>query len=102
MTKWIIGLGVLVIVGVGLWWSGVISNLMPGASVATQQQATTTPQQQTQTQQPVSDLPTASNDASDAALLQDSAAVDAQLQSLNTDSSNIDSSMNDKPVSQEF
>jgi cytoskeletal protein RodZ len=100
MTKWIIAVGVLVIIGVGLWWSGVLSSFMPKAAPAVQQQATTTPQQQTQ--QPVSDLPTAGSDNSDAALVQDSAAVDAQIKSLNSDSSNIDSGMNDKPINQEF
>jgi cytoskeletal protein RodZ len=100
MTKWIIGLGVIVIVGVGLWWSGVISNLIPAAPAA-QEQATTTPQQSA-AQAPVSDLPTGGSDTSDAALLQDTAAADAQLSSLNSDSSSIDSSMQDKAVTQEF
>lgn len=99
MTKWIIGLGILIIVGIALWWSGVIANFMPKPA-ETAQQATSTPQQQTQ--QPVSDLPTAGTDASDEALLQDSAAIDAQLTSLNSDSANIESSLNDKPVTQEF
>ncbi len=101
MTKWIIGLGVLVIIGVALWWSGVIANFLPSAPVA-QQQATTTPQTQAQQQAPVSDLPTGGTDTSDAALTQDTAAVDTQLTSLTTDSANVDSSMNDKPVTQEF
>lgn len=101
MTKWIIGIGILVIAGVGLWWGGVIDSFMPKPE--SNQQATTTPQQTSQqTQQPVSDLPTSGSDTSDAALVQDSAAVDAQIQSLSNDSSNIDSSLNDKPVSQEF
>jgi hypothetical protein len=98
MTKWIIAIGILVIVAVGVWWSGLLSSLIPAATPVAQEQATTTPQ----TQQPVSDLPSQSNDASDAALVQDSAAVDTQLQGLGSDQSNIDSSMNDKPVSQEF
>jgi cytoskeletal protein RodZ len=101
MTKWIIGLGVLVIIGVGLWWSGVFSNLMP-SKTAVQNQATTTPQQTQQQQQPVNDLPTATSDNSDAAIVQDSAAIDAQMQSLSSDSSAIDSSINDKPVTQEY
>ncbi len=101
MTKWIIGLGLLVIVGVGLWWSGVIANLMPGQP-APEQQATTTPQQTQQQQQPTSDLPTGRSDTSDTALLQDSAAIDAQITSIGSDSSSIDSSMNDKAVTQEY
>lgn len=99
MTKWIIAIGVLIIAGVGLWWSGVLSTWMPKPAPAVQQQATTTPQQTTQ---PVSDLPTSGGDNSDAALVQDSAAVDAQIKSLGSDSSNIDSGMNDKPINQEF
>jgi cytoskeletal protein RodZ len=100
MTKWIIGLGVLVIVGVGVWWTGLLNPFF-ASQAPTDQQATTTPQVQEQ-QPPVSDLPTQSSDTSDGALVQDSAAVDTQLQALSSDQSNIDSSMNDKPVSQEF
>ena len=99
MTKWIIGLGIVVIVGIGLWWSGVFSSLMP--TTAPEEKAKDT-QQSAQTPAPVSDLPTQTSDSSDAAIVQDSAAVDAQLSSLSGDSANIDSSLNDKPVSQEF
>ena len=100
MTKWIIGFGVVVIVGVALWWSGVFSSFMSGKP-APEEQATTTPQQ-TQSPAPVSDLPTQNNDASDAAMVQDTAAVDLQLKSLSTDAANVDASINDKPVTQEF
>jgi cytoskeletal protein RodZ len=99
MTKWIIGIALVVIVGIGVWWSGVLGSLMPSAPVV-QQQATTTPQQNQQ--QPVSDLPTQTSDTSDSAMAQDAAAVDAQLQSLSSDSASIGTSLNDKPVSQEF
>ncbi len=100
--KWIIGVIVVIIVAIGLWWSGLINSFIPQPAA---QQATTTPET---TQQPpaqpqaVNDLPTQPNDASDAAMAQDAAAVDAQMSSLNGDSSNIDSSLNDKAGAQEF
>jgi hypothetical protein len=99
MTKWIIGLGILVIIGVGLWWGGVFSSFMPSTPPPAPV-ATTTPQEETPA--PVSDLPTQSNDASDAAILQDTAAIDAQMTSLDSDSANVDNGLNDKPVTQEF
>ena len=100
MMKWIIGLVVLVILGAGLWWSGILNNYFStGVAPTPQEQATTTPQQ---TQQPVSDLPTQQNDASDAAVVQDSAAVDAQMQALQSDNTAADQSLNDKPTAQEF
>ena len=100
--KWIIGLVVLVAIGAGLYFSGWLGNIkLPGQQTQTTQQPATTTPTQTQ-QQPVSDLPTQSNDASDAAIVQDSAAVDAQLTSLSSDSAGIDQSLNDKPVTQEY
>ncbi|TSC69686.1 MAG: hypothetical protein G01um101456_38 [Parcubacteria group bacterium Gr01-1014_56] len=101
MTKWIIGLGIAALIGVGLWWSGVFASLMSQVASGPQEQATTTPQT-AQNTTPVNDLPTGSSDGSDAAIVQDSAAVDAQLSALSSDSANIDNSINDKPVSQEF
>jgi hypothetical protein len=73
---------------------------MPKASPVAEQTATTTDQTAAQPA-PVSDLPT-QGDTSDAALVQDSAAVDAQIKSLSSDQANLDSSLNDKPVSQEY
>lgn len=105
MTKWIIGIGVLIIVGLGLWWSGIISSLMPSTPTPIETATTTANQNQQAAQTPpapINDLPTQVNDASDAAIVQDSAALDMQLQSLTSDSANIDSSLNDKPVTQEF
>ncbi len=97
MTKLIIGLVLALLAGAGLWWSGLLNDYLPNkASAPVAQVATTTPQQQT------SDLPTATNDASDAAIVQDSAAVDLQLQALSSDQASADQSLNDKPISQEF
>ena len=101
MMKWLIGLVVIVVIGVGLWWGGVFNQFMsPQQAPVTQ--ATTTPQQQTQQPAAVNDLPTQPSDTSDAAMVQDTAAVDAQFQALTTDSSSMDQSFNDKPTAQEY
>jgi hypothetical protein len=96
MAKWIIGVVVVILVGAGLWYSGVLGTFMtPPAPV--QQTATTTPQTQQAVAQPENGM-SANNDASDAAITQDAAAVDAQMQGLSSDSANADSSLNDKSV----
>lgn len=99
MMKWILGVVVLVIAGVALWWSGWLGNI---GMATPQTQTQPTDQQTAQNTQPQSDLPTASNDASDGALVQDLAAVDLQMQNLTNDSANIDQSLNDKPVAQDY
>ncbi len=86
---------VLVLLVIGAWYTGLFSAFMPQA----EETATTTPQV---AQQPQNDLPTGMGDTSDSAILQDSAAVDAQIQALASDSAGIDESLNDKPVTQEY
>lgn len=98
MAKWIIGIVVVIIIGAGLWYSGVLKNIpwmMPSATPM----ATTTPAaaQPTAVAQPEDGM-SANNDASDAAISQDTAAIDAQMQGLNSDSANVNSSMNDQSV----
>ncbi|MDB5224590.1 MAG: hypothetical protein JWO43_212 [Candidatus Adlerbacteria bacterium] len=51
---------------------------------------------------PSSGLPTADTDTSDAAMVQDSAAIDAQIQGMNSDQASLDQSMSDKPVTQSY
>ncbi|MBC7836783.1 hypothetical protein H7X87_03335 [Acetobacteraceae bacterium] len=87
----------LLLLGGLLWMMGVFNQFMPKEAMQT---ATTTQQQQVQ--QPTNDLPTASNDASDSAIAQDSAAIDAEMGSLSSDSASMDQSLNDQPVSQEY
>lgn len=101
MIKWIIGLVLVIAAGVAIWWSGVLT---PYLSMGSAQSPATTTAETTQptAQAPKSDLPSASGDSSDTAVAQDSAAVDAQLKALSSDSSNVDSDFSDKPVSQEF
>ena len=94
MAKWIIGIIVVIIIGAGLWYSGVFKTLMTPPA---QQTATTTPATQQAANQPEDGM-SANNDASDAAITQDTAAIDAQMQGLTGDSANIDTSLNDKSV----
>ncbi|HVV38990.1 MAG TPA: hypothetical protein VHD31_01560 [Candidatus Paceibacterota bacterium] len=102
MMKWLIGLVLVVVAGAGLWWSGLLNQYLPTAKPqVAQQTATTTPQQQT-TPAPINDLPTQTSDTSDAAMAQDTAAVDAQMQGLQNDSASIDQSFNDKATAQEY
>lgn len=96
MAKWIIGIVVVVIIGAGLWYSGVFKTFMTPSAPA-QQTATTTPATQQAAAQPENGM-SANNDASDAAITQDTAAIDAQMQGLNSDSANVDSSLNDQSV----
>lgn len=93
MAKWIIGIVVIVLAGAALWWSGWLGAMTPS------QTATTTPQTQQapQAQAPQNGM-SATTDVSDAAIGQDAAAIDAQLQGLTADSASVDSSLNDKSV----
>ncbi|MBY0473180.1 hypothetical protein K2Q00_02760 [Patescibacteria group bacterium] len=91
--KW--GIAVIVVAALAwlLWWSGWLThkqnNPMTGNQNATS----------TQEVAPINGM-SASSDASDAAIAQDSAAIDAQLSAYTTDASDVDSSMNDKQISQ--
>ncbi|HWB34296.1 MAG TPA: hypothetical protein VG753_03195 [Candidatus Paceibacterota bacterium] len=102
MMKWLIGLVLLIIAGTGLWFSGLLKPYLPGATALIQQATTTPATTQQQAPQQTSDLPTSQSDDSDAAIAQDSAAVDAQMQGLGSDQSNVNSSLNDQPTQQEF
>lgn len=98
MLKAIFGLLLVGLAVGGLWWSGLLEDYLPKKNTPpVEQMATTTPPQQ-----PASDLPTAIGDSSDAAIVQDSAAVDMQLQALDDDRKNTDESLNDKQTPQEF
>jgi hypothetical protein len=98
MAKWIIGIIIVVALGAALWYSGTLKTLMtPPVSTTPSTSsgpATTTGQAVAQPENGMS----ATNDASDAAITQDTAAVDAQMQGLSTDSASVDSSLNDKSV----
>jgi hypothetical protein len=110
MFKLVITAVVLIIAAGAVWYTGWLSKWVPSIPTYSQlmnpQTATTTQETATNTQpqqqQAVNDLPTAANDASDEALVKDSASIDAQMSALQTDSSDAQSSTNDKPVTQEY
>jgi len=98
--KAIIALLVIAAAGAALWWSGWLNSI--GIMAPQQQSTATTTPQQTQQQQAVNDLPTPANDASDAAIQQDLAAFDVQMQATAGDVNQVDQGLNDKPVAQEY
>ena len=92
-VKWVIGIIIVAALGWLLWWSGWLGHSSaPAASAPSTQQANT----QTTVAQPTNGM-SAPTDTSDAALSQDTAAVDAQMQGLSSDSANVNSSLNDQP-----
>lgn len=96
--KLIVGVVIIVAVAAVLWYMGILAPLLGGGAVS---ETPTTTQQQV-TQGPPSDLPTQSNDTSDAAIAQDAAAIDAEISALTSDSGQMDQSMNDKSIEQEY
>jgi hypothetical protein len=109
MFKVIVSLAVLLVILGGLWWAGLITQFVPSVPMPQDffgmNPATTTPQIVTQQETesgPVNDLPTAANDASDEAIAKDSAAIDAEISSLGSDSTTAEGSLSDKPVTQEY
>lgn len=109
MFKFIIAIVVLLAALGGLWYTGWLSKIIPmipsmkAAPAAQAPAATTTPVvAKEEPPAPVSDLPTADNDASDQALVQDMAAIDVQIKGLGTDTADSASSINDKQVTQEY
>ena len=102
MAKWIIGIIIIVLLAAALWYSGVLGNL----SMTPSQNPSSTPVAATTTQQAAVPQPengmSATNNASDSAIAQDTAAIDAQMQGLNSDNANVDSSMSDKQTTQSY
>ena len=99
--KWVIAIIVLAGAGWLLWYSGWFrstSNTMQ-ASVATST-ATTTAASSTAAV-PQNGM-TVANDSSDAAIAQDAAAVDVQMQALGADNSQVTASLSDKPIVQSY
>ena len=99
--KWIVGLVILGGLGWLVWYSGWLNSFMtpsPAPTTTTQTATTTSPTPPP----PPTDGMSASNDTTDAAVAQDTAAVDSQMQGLNSDSASIDSSLSDKAVTQSY
>ncbi len=94
--KWIIGLIVLAALAWLVWYSGLLSAPAPVAQRAALV-ATTTPQQSAAT---TTNGMSAPADTSSAALNQDAAAIDAQVQGLQIDTTSVDASLSDKSITQ--
>lgn len=98
--KWAIAIVVVAGGAWVLWWSGLLGGKQAPAAPATQTGAAT--QATSNTPPPTLNGMSQANDTSDAAVAQDTAAVDVQMQGLNSDSASVDSSLNDKPVAQAY
>ncbi|MEI7720111.1 MAG: hypothetical protein WCI89_02800 [bacterium] len=104
VLKWVLVLVVLVGVGWLLWWSGWFKSASYSASTqgnAAGAVAATTTQAASAAPAPLNGMSVAS-DSSDPAIGQDTAAVDAQMQALDADGSQVTASLNDKPVAQSY
>jgi len=97
--KSILALVVIAAAGAALWWSGWLNNI---GLMAPQQEATPTSAPiVTDDATAVNDLPTGAGDTSDAALVQDTASLDAQVQSNSNDLTQIDQGLADKSIAQQ-
>src|SRR5665213_726819 len=104
MAKWIIGIIVVIlIVAAALWYMGDLPGMTPSQTASsTATTATTTQTAQTQTNVAQQNGMSGQSDTSDAAFTQDEAAIDTQMQGLNSDNTNVNSSLSDQPVQQSY
>jgi hypothetical protein len=89
MTKWIIAIVIVAVVGAGAAWY-----------LAGRQSPPPPPQPNAAAQNPSG--MSGAGDTSDQALSQDTAAIDAQIQGLGADAGAADQSLADKPVTQSY
>ena len=102
MMKWIGAVLIVVAVaGVYAWWSGMLEQFGV-AGPAQMQNAEEAANQAAGGQAQTSDLPTEVTDTSFSAIEQDTAALDVQLQALQSDSANVDASIDDTAIQQEY
>ncbi len=112
MFKFLIAFVVFVAAVGALWWTGLLTKWVPTiptpqsmmtAAVETQQPATTTPQTPPPPPPaPTYDLPTSASDATDEAIVKDSAALDAQITTLAGENTDAQNTLTDKPITQEY
>lgn len=113
MFKFLIAFVVFVAAVGALWWTGLLTKWVPTiptpqsmitpkqAAVEAQQPATTTPQTP-EPPAPTYDLPTSASDATDEAIVKDSAAIDAQITTLAGENTDAQNTLTDKPITQEY
>lgn len=103
MAKVLIWGGIIVLIagaGAALWFTGTLEawiTQMTTTEIPQEEQKTT----QQQPQPPPSELSTGSN-SSDQALAEDTSALDAQIAAYGEASTELDKSMSDQPVVQEY
>ena len=97
---WGCGLVLLFVIAGGLWWAGFFDGLTSALKLdilSEEQQSEPAPQQQTSE----SELATG-NDSSDQALESDLSQLDAELESYSEAEAELDSSLEDESVEQEY
>ena len=105
MSKTVISIAVgvlLVVAGVGLWWAGLLDGLASALNLDILKEEQMVEENTTEPapQAPPSELSTGSN-SSDQALEQDTAQLDAELESYGEISSELDQSFEEEPVIEE-
>lgn len=96
---WGCGVALVLAIGAALWWAGVFESLTSALNldVATEQESA----EQQEQQMPPNELATGS-DSSDEALEEDLDQLDAELESYSETSAELDSSLEDEQVEQEY
>lgn len=101
LALWFGGLVVLAGVGVWVWFGGMLDPLLSEVGLGSEEQEVQTPAPTTRNQQPQSELVTGAN-ASNQALEEDLGALDTQLNAYGATSVEVDQSLQDQPVTQEY
>jgi hypothetical protein len=98
LALWFGGLVAALGIGAWLWFGGMLEPLLSEVGLNSTKQEETA---DTANQQPQSEL-TTGTDTSDQALEDDLGALDAQLNAYSETSAELDQSLNDQPVTQEY
>jgi predicted negative regulator of RcsB-dependent stress response len=102
LLKWVIAIVVLVGIGWLFWWSGWLRNTNSHAmQAAVGSSMATTTTQASSTPATLNGM-SAASDSSNAAIAQDVAAVDVQMQGLSKDDTQVTASFNDTPITQSY
>ena|SRR3989344_8374271 len=98
LALWFGGLVAVLGIGAWLWFSGMLEPLLSEVGLSEMQQEEAP---DTANQQPQSEL-TTGTDTSDQALEDDLGALDAQLNAYSETSAELDQSLSDTPIQQEY
>lgn len=98
---WGCALTLLVAIGAGLWWMGIFNGLTSALHLDILSQQEEMPQEVAEEPAPQNELATGS-DSSDQALEEDMSQLDAELEAYGQTSAELDSSLEDESVPQEY